>query len=124
MGPKAQERIEISLSEHLGRIPKRTETAFGDPSAGFAGTTGAGTPRREVVSLFHFLVIWREREQTMTRLCCTNNTGPDSALLVADEPADIRVDKVLDIRRQLGEGTYSIEDRLDVVIERIIADLS
>ncbi len=44
----------------------------------------------------------------------------------ARPPADceIRVDKVLEMRRQLGEGTYSIADRLDVVIERIIADLS
>ena len=59
----------------------------------------------------------------MTRSCWTNDAGLDSAVLV-DEPADIRVDKVLEVRRQLGEGTYSIEDRLDVVIERIIADLS
>jgi anti-sigma28 factor (negative regulator of flagellin synthesis) len=44
----------------------------------------------------------------------------------AQPPAasEIRVDKVLEIRRQLGEGTYSIADRLDVVIERIIVDLS
>jgi hypothetical protein len=41
-------------------------------------------------------------------------------------PADdeqIRVDRVLEIRRQLGEGTYSIADRLDVVVERIMEDL-
>ena len=37
--------------------------------------------------------------------------------------SEIRVEKVLDIRRQLGEGTYSIADRLEVVIERIIEDL-
>ena len=60
----------------------------------------------------------------MTRLCCTNGARLDSAILMEDEPTDIRVDKVLEIRRQLGEGRYSIEDRLDVVIDRIIADLS
>ncbi len=60
----------------------------------------------------------------MTRSCCTKNTGPDCAVLMEDEATDIRVDKILEIRRQLGEGTYSIEDRLDVVVERIIADLS
>jgi hypothetical protein len=49
--------------------------------------------------------------------------GSSSAGLAEDEPLDIRVDKVLEIRRQLGEGTYSIEERLDTVIERIIADL-
>ena len=60
----------------------------------------------------------------MIRSCFTKNTEPDSAVLLEDEPAEIRVDKVLEIRRQLGEGTYSIEDRLDVVIDRIIADLA
>ncbi len=60
----------------------------------------------------------------MIRSRYTNTAELDSAVLLEDEPADIRVDKVLEIRRQLGEGTYSIEDRLDVVIGRIIADLS
>lgn len=60
----------------------------------------------------------------MTRSCCTKSAGPDSTILVEDEPTDIRVDKVLDIRRQLGEGTYSIEDRLDIVVERIMEDLA
>ncbi len=60
----------------------------------------------------------------MTRSCWTKTAELDSAVLVEDDPTDIRVDKVLGIRRQLGEGTYSIEDRLDVVIDRIIADLS
>jgi len=60
----------------------------------------------------------------MTRSCCTKNAGPDCPILLEDEAADIRVDKVLQIRRQLGEGTYSIEDRLDVVVERIMEDLA
>jgi hypothetical protein len=59
----------------------------------------------------------------MTRACCAKNGEPGSPILMEDEPVDIRVDKVLDIRRQLGEGTYSIEDRLDVVVERIMEDL-
>jgi hypothetical protein len=59
----------------------------------------------------------------MTRSCCTKNARPDSTILLEDEPTDIRGDKVLEIRRQLGEGTYSIEDRLDVVVERIMEDL-
>jgi hypothetical protein len=59
----------------------------------------------------------------MIRSCCTKNTEPDSTVLVDDETTDIRVDKILEIRRQLGEGTYSIEERLDVVVERIIEDL-
>jgi hypothetical protein len=52
------------------------------------------------------------------------NLNPGLLALAGDETAEIRVDKILDIRRQLGEGTYSIAERLDVVIERIIRDLS
>jgi len=59
----------------------------------------------------------------MDRQCCTTNSRASSAILGSDEQDDIRVDKVLDIRRQLAEGTYSITDRLDVVVERIIKDL-
>jgi hypothetical protein len=42
---------------------------------------------------------------------------------VAEDEPEIRVEKVLQIRRELGEGTYGIADRLDVVIERIIREL-
>jgi hypothetical protein len=59
----------------------------------------------------------------MTRSCGTKNAGADSTILLEDESTDIRVDKILEIRRQLGEGTYSIEDRLDIVVERIFEDL-
>jgi hypothetical protein len=60
----------------------------------------------------------------MNQPCCTRNSCSSSAILAEDEHADICVDKVLEIRRQLGEGRYSIADRLDVVVERIIEDLS
>lgn len=73
----------------------------------------------------------------MNRQCCTNEirpisdagtflpaTGSAATLLAEEERPEIRVDKVLEIRRQLGEGTYSIADRLDLVVEKIIAELS
>ncbi len=54
--------------------------------------------------------------------CRTENSNV--AVLPPDEQPEIRVAKVLDIRRQLGAGTYSIADRLDVVIDRIIRNLA
>ncbi len=42
------------------------------------------------------------------------------AVLVADEPEEIRVDKVLAIRRELGEGRYRIADRLDTVVDKLL----
>ncbi len=59
----------------------------------------------------------------MERAYGITNARPCAAALAPDEPSDVRVDKILEIRRQLSEGTYSIEDRLDVVVERIIEDL-
>jgi hypothetical protein len=54
----------------------------------------------------------------------TENLNPGAAALAGDETPEIRIDKVLDIRRQLGEGTYNVAERLDIVIDRIIRDLS
>ena len=62
--------------------------------------------------------------EPMERLCRSASAGSAAAVLADDEQPEVRVDKVLEIRRQLGEGTYSIADRLDVVVERILADLS
>jgi hypothetical protein len=56
--------------------------------------------------------------------CDMEDLNPGAAALARDGTSEIRVDKVLGIRRQLGEGTYSIAERLDVVVERIIRDLS
>jgi len=58
------------------------------------------------------------------RSCGTENSTSNVTVLPFDEQPEIRVEKVLDIRRQLGEGTYSLADRLDVVIDRIIQDLT
>jgi hypothetical protein len=60
----------------------------------------------------------------MNRPHCTHTAEPVQTATLSDDEPEIRVDKVLDIRRQLGEGRYSIEDRLDVVIDRILAELA
>ena len=54
---------------------------------------------------------------------CPAKLRPDLMIPTEEEQPEVRVEKVLEIRRQLGEGTYSITDRLDAVIERIINDL-
>ena len=71
------------------------------------------------------------REQ-MSQKCCTMSLRSAGATLADDGQTqragslpddEIRIDKILDIRRQLQEGTYSIADRLDVVVERMIDEL-
>jgi anti-sigma28 factor (negative regulator of flagellin synthesis) len=47
----------------------------------------------------------------------------ESGSAVTAEEPQIRVDKVLDIKRQLAEGRYEMADKLDVVVDRLLEDL-
>jgi anti-sigma28 factor (negative regulator of flagellin synthesis) len=49
-----------------------------------------------------------------------NTTHQEEALMRITSLPDIRRDKVLDIRRQLTEGTYEVADRLDRAIDRVL----
>jgi hypothetical protein len=49
-----------------------------------------------------------------------DNTDTGVAVLDTEAQPQIRVEKVLDIRRQLGEGRYSVADRLDAVVDRLL----
>ncbi len=53
-----------------------------------------------------------------------DNKDTDIAVLDPGAEQEIRVEKVLDIRRQLGEGRYSLADRLDVVVDRLLDELN
>jgi hypothetical protein len=64
----------------------------------------------------------RIEEWMMSRPHWTQIEGFILTALLNDEP-DVRLDKILDIRRQLGEGRYNIKTRLDFVIGRILAEL-
>ena len=39
---------------------------------------------------------------------------------MVEQELQIRVEKVLDIKRQLAEGRYDIADKLDVVVDRLL----
>jgi anti-sigma28 factor (negative regulator of flagellin synthesis) len=54
-------------------------------------------------------------------MCVENQTG-GSAATEQQEP-QFRVEKILDIKRQLAEGRYEIEEKLDVVVDRLLEDL-
>ena len=49
-----------------------------------------------------------------------NTTPQEEALMRITSLPDIRRDKVLDIRRQLTDGTYEVANRLDRVIDRVL----
>jgi len=53
------------------------------------------------------------------------NTTPIGQVLkkIASLP-EIRSEKVLDVRRQLTEGQYDLNGRLDVVLDKVLEDLT
>ena len=53
--------------------------------------------------------------------CVENQTGWTAA--TGQQVPRFRVEKVLDIKRQLAEGCYDIEGKLDVVVDRLLEDL-
>ena len=58
----------------------------------------------------------------MDSVTCVENQTRVSAATGQQEP-QFRVEKILDIKRQLGEGRYHIEEKLDVVLGRLLEDL-
>ena len=53
-----------------------------------------------------------------------NNTPIGQVLKKIAALPEVRQEKVLDVRRQLTEGKYDLNRRLDVVLERVLADLT
>ena len=54
-------------------------------------------------------------------MCVENQTGVSAA--TGQQKPQFRVEKILTIKRQLGEGHYDIEEKLDVVVSRLLEDL-
>jgi len=42
---------------------------------------------------------------------------------VAHQESDVRPAKVLEMRRQIQSGTYDMESRIDILVERLIVSL-
>jgi len=59
----------------------------------------------------------------MGSMACPGNREPGSPAAVADQEPSFRVEKVLDIKRQLAEVRYDIVEKLDVVVDRLLEDL-
>jgi hypothetical protein len=59
----------------------------------------------------------------MGSVACSNNCEPGPSIAVEEREPSFRVEKVLDIKRQLAEGRYDIAEKLDVVVDRLLEDL-
>ena len=54
-------------------------------------------------------------------MCVENQTGVSAAM--GQLESQFRVEKILDIKCQLAEGRYDIQEKLDVVVSRLLEDL-
>ena len=56
----------------------------------------------------------------MNSLACINNCETQKEGCTAESTPEIRIDKILSVRRQLGEGKYYVAEKLDVAVDRLL----
>jgi len=70
-------------------------------------------------------VLAADKDMMMEQILDNINTTPIGQVLrkIASLP-EIRKEKVLDVRRQLTEGKYNLDERLDVALEKVLEHLT
>ena len=66
-----------------------------------------------------------DQDMVMEQILDNINTTPIGQVLrkIASLP-EVRKEKVLDVRRQLTEGKYDLDERLDVALEKVLEHLT
>jgi predicted XRE-type DNA-binding protein len=66
-----------------------------------------------------------EQDMLMEQILENINTTPIGQVLkkIATLP-EVRKEKVLDVRRQLSNGKYRLNERLDIALDRVLEDLT
>jgi hypothetical protein len=70
-------------------------------------------------------VLTPDKDIMMEQILDNINTTPIGQVLrkIASLP-EVRKEKVLDVRRQLTEGKYNLDERLDVALEKVLEHLT
>ncbi|MHC4206642.1 MAG: flagellar biosynthesis anti-sigma factor FlgM [Planctomycetota bacterium] len=70
-------------------------------------------------------VLATDKDIMMEQILDNINTTPIGQVLrkIASLP-EVRKEKVLDVRRQLTEGKYDLDERLDVALEKVLEHLT
>jgi hypothetical protein len=70
-------------------------------------------------------VLATDKDMIMEQILDNINTTPIGQVLrkIASLP-EVRREKVLDVRRQLTEGKYDLDERLDVALEKVLEHLT
>lgn len=66
-----------------------------------------------------------DKDVMMEQILNNINTTPIGQVLrkIASLP-EVRKEKVLDVRRQLTEGKYNLDERLDVALDKVLENLT
>ena len=59
----------------------------------------------------------------MNSTVCTHNRKRNHGVAPARDDPEVRVEKVLSVKRQLYEGRYSVADKLNTTLDRILEEL-
>ena len=59
----------------------------------------------------------------MNSMLCFMNCEPKKDPVTAEDTPEIRIDKILSVRRELGEGRYCVGEKLDIVVDRLLEEL-
>jgi hypothetical protein len=59
----------------------------------------------------------------MSAINCVDNQRAASGRRAAQQERKVRIEKVLDIRRRLGEGRYNIADKINAASDKLLEDL-
>ena len=70
-------------------------------------------------------ILTTDKDMMMEQILNNINTTPIGQVLrkIASLP-EVRKEKVLDVRRQLTEGKYNLDERLDVALDKVLEHLT
>jgi len=91
------------------------------PDSGSNGRLESGNRQTNFVG--HDLAA--DEDLLMEQILENINTTPIGQVLkkIASLP-EVRREKILDVRRQLTEGKYNLNERLDIVLDKVLEDLT
>jgi negative regulator of flagellin synthesis FlgM len=59
----------------------------------------------------------------MRMVMCVDNSRSSAMRPGEALRPEVRIEKILEIKRQLGEGRYDLAERLDLALDRVLEDL-
>jgi len=110
----SDENTDTFVSKHFGKVFEMPNFGFNDRFEG---------QNQEADSVNKNLAA--DEDLLMEQILENINTTPIGQVLkkIASLP-EVRKEKILDVRRQLTEGKYNLNERLDIALDRVLEDLA